>query len=221
MNRRLVESTLGLALLSCAASCASAPASRVLPPAPGPSSAITEPSAMALATSEPSPTATMATPATASAPSASASVPISGPPPGLPPPRPATIRLSSAGGSEPGDPALTAGDRAFESGNLAEAQRNYEIARSAAPRSPGPVVGLIRVRIARVDVPLDYAAAKGNAAIAAAGRELALATKAAPGFGPAFVELGRSRLLLGDAAGAIDALRKAAKLLPDEPEAHS
>jgi len=127
----------------------------------------------------------------------------------LPPPRPVTIRL--------GDGELAAGDDAFEKGDLAGAQKHY----AAAPAGPGATVGLARVRIAKLDLPLDYAAAKGSAPVTAAAVELARTVKAAPAFGPAYVELGRARLLLGDAPGAIDSLRKGTELLPDEPEAHS
>ena len=42
-----------------------------------------------------------------------------------------------------------------------------------APRGAASAVGLARVRIASVDAPLDYAAAKGNAEVAAAATELA------------------------------------------------
>jgi len=124
-------------------------------------------------------------------------------------PRPSTIAL--------GDGELAAGDAAFEKQDFAEAQRHYEAAPTGAARS----VGLARVRIARVQVPLDYGAARGNAEVRASEIDLARAARAAPGLGPAFVELGRARLLLGDASGAIEALRNGVRLLPQEPEAHS
>jgi Flp pilus assembly protein TadD len=127
----------------------------------------------------------------------------------LPPPRATTIRL--------GEGELAAGDAACERGDLDGARKHY----AAAPKGVAASVGLARVRIMRVDAPLDYASAKGNAEVAAAARELQRASKAGPTFGPAFVELGRARLLLGDAPGAIDALQKGTQLLPDEPEAHS
>ncbi len=127
----------------------------------------------------------------------------------LPPPRPVTIKL--------GDGELAAGDAACEKGELDSARKHY----SAAPKGVPASVGLARVRIMRVDAPLDYASAKGSAEVAAAAGELLRASKAGPTFGPAFVELGRARLLLGDAPGAIDALQKGTQLLPDEPEAHS
>jgi len=127
----------------------------------------------------------------------------------LPPPRPTTIKL--------GDDELAAGDAACEKGDLDAARKHY----TSGPKGVPASVGLARVRIMRVDAPLDYAAAKGNAEVTAAAAELLRASKAGPTFGPAFVELGRARLLLGDAPGAIDALQKGTQLLPDEPEAHS
>ncbi|MDP8998780.1 MAG: tetratricopeptide repeat protein, partial [Myxococcota bacterium] len=135
-------------------------------------------------------------------------------------PRPTTIPLCTRTG-DPGDAELAAGDDAFERGDLTAAQKHYGMAHAAAPRSVAASVGLARVRIARVDVPLDYAAAKGNPEIKAAARDLARATNAAPSFGPGLVELGRALLLLGDAPAAIDALRKGTQLVPAEPEAHS
>jgi Flp pilus assembly protein TadD len=148
------------------------------------------------------------TPAPAPAPGSTANVDSTASAP-LPPPRPTTLRL--------GDGELAAGDEACEKGDLDAARKHY----AAAPRGVASTVGLARVRIARVDVPLDYAAAKGNAEVAAAAADLLRATRAVPPFGPAFVELGRARLLLGDAPGAIGALQKGTQLLPDEPEAHS
>src|ERR1700722_17285449 len=127
----------------------------------------------------------------------------------LPPARPTTIAL--------GDGELAAGDAAFERGDLAAAQKHY----SAAPHGAPSSVGLARVRLAKVNAPFDYAAAKGNAEITAVASELARVVKTAPAFGPGFVELGRARLLLGDAPGCIDAMRRGTELLPDEPEAHS
>jgi len=130
-----------------------------------------------------------------------------------------TIPLAGRGG--PDDAELAAGDDAFERGDLAEAEQHYTSARLAAPRAPGANVGLARLRIARLDFPLDYGSAKGNPVVAAAAADLARAAAADPSFGPAFVELGRARLLLADGVGALDALRKGTSLLPDAPEAHS
>src|SRR5260370_1237609 len=137
-----------------------------------------------------------------------------------PPPHAMTIRLSS-GNSDSGDAEVAAGDEAFERGDLAQASKYYEAARILAPKNVAPRVGVARVRLALASVPLDYGSAKGSKEVAAAAAELAMAVKAAPSFGPGYVELGRARLLLGDASGAVEALETAARLLPDEPEAHS
>jgi Flp pilus assembly protein TadD len=136
------------------------------------------------------------------------------------PSRQATIRLSSGKGG-PGDAYLAAGDDAFERGDLAEAQKRYDAARKAVTGSVAAEVGLARVRVASVDVPLDYASAKDNPVIVAAAADLARLAKRSPAFAPTYVELGRCRLLLGDAPGAIDALVVGTRLSPDEPEAHS
>ena len=138
------------------------------------------------------------------------------PTPPLPPPRSAVIPLSNEKESN-----LALGDAAFARGDLSEARKHYDDARAADPRGVAPLVGLARVRIALVDVPLDYAAAKGNREIIAAEKDLARAVKAGPSFGPAFIELGRARLLLGDAPQAIDALKRGVEMLADEPEARS
>jgi Flp pilus assembly protein TadD len=162
--------------------------------------------------------------APAPAPAASpelAPVPAPAPAPAaLPPPRPAIIRLSSGNG-DPGDSELAAGDDALAQGNVDAAEKHFMAALAQAPKSPAVAVGLARVRLARVDVPLDFGAAKGNASLAAAAADLVRVTKAAPAFGPAFVDLGRARLLLGDAPAAIDAMKRGVQLLPDEPEVHS
>jgi Flp pilus assembly protein TadD len=134
--------------------------------------------------------------------------------------RSSTIRLSSALDAA-GDPEIANGDDAFERGDLADAERHYRSAHAAAPASVAASVGLSRVQIARLDLPLDYAVAKGNVVVAAAAADLARAANAAPAFGPAFVELGRAQLLLGDAPQAIVALEKGTRLLDGVAEAHS
>jgi Flp pilus assembly protein TadD len=134
-------------------------------------------------------------------------------------PRPTEIPLASGHGLEDAD--LAGGDSAFERGELGDALDHYEAARKEAPASPAAMVGIARVRIAKLGLPLDYAAGKGNATVAAVAAQLAQVAKSATSFGPLFVELGRARLLLGNAPGSLDALKNGVRLLPDEPEAHS
>jgi Flp pilus assembly protein TadD len=136
------------------------------------------------------------------------------------PSRPATIPLS-IGNGEVGDAEVAAGDEAFGRGDWDAAQRHYDAAHASAPKGVGAAVGLLRVRVARANVPLDYAAAKGSREVGAAARDLAGIARSAPSFGPAFVELGRALLLLGDAPGAIAAMRTGVRLLPDAAEARS
>jgi Flp pilus assembly protein TadD len=135
-------------------------------------------------------------------------------------PRSATIRLSSDPTS-PGYAELAAGDDSFERGQLPLAQAHYEAARRASPLGVAARVGLARVRVARTGVKLDYGSATGNQEIAAVAKDLSRAASQVPPFAPAYVELGRCLLLLGDARGAIDSLTTGAGLLPLEPEAHS
>ncbi len=144
------------------------------------------------------------------------------PPPAqsFPPSKPTTIALSS-GGDTTLDRELAAGDAAFESGALDDAKKHYEAARVAGAKRAGPIVGLARVRIAKVGVPMDFAIAKGNKEIEAAVTELKGAAKREVDFGPAYVELGRAELLLGDAVAALDSLRRGVALLGAEAEAHA
>ena len=138
----------------------------------------------------------------------------------LPPPKPVTLPLASRTG-DPVDEQIVSGDQLFEQGDLAGAAHQYEAAKRSAPKRAAPIVGLARVTIARSPAPMDYAAAKGDKTILAASKELKRATQIDATFGPAYVELGRALLLLGDAPGAIDSLRKGVQLLPSEAEAHS
>jgi Flp pilus assembly protein TadD len=140
--------------------------------------------------------------------------------PKYPPPKPTTISLASPAG-DACDIELKAGDDAFEANDLDGSQNHYLAAKKAGSKRSGPLVGIARVKIAKQNVAYDFAAAKGNAEITSAVKDLRAAAKMDPAFGPAQVELGRALLLLGDAAGAIDALKKGATLLPTDPEAHS
>ena len=140
-------------------------------------------------------------------------------PKNAPPPRPTTVKLARSE-DEPGKTDLDAGDAAFERGDLPAAKKAYEAAKKVSKKS-APLVGLARVRIAQTDLPLDYAAGKGNKAVMEAVRDLRTAAKLDAEYGPAQMELGRALLLLGEADGALASLREGVRLLPEEPEAHS
>ncbi len=135
----------------------------------------------------------------------------------LPPPKPTVVPLAGAG-HDPVDAELDQGDAAMRAGDLAAAAKHYEAARKLGPRRPGPAVGLARVRVAKTGVAADYGAGKGNAAVAAAIKDLKRVTAHDKTYGPAWAELGFAQLLASDAQGALTSMRKAAELLPDEPE---
>ena len=127
------------------------------------------------------------------------------------------VRLST----NSNDADLVAGDDAFERGDWREAQRRYSAARATARTRAAGAVGVARVMIARVGVALDFGAAKGDATVAAAAADLERVVRNNSSFGPGFVELGRAKLLLGDAQGAVLAMRRGTELLVDDAEAHS
>ncbi|HEY2368202.1 MAG TPA: tetratricopeptide repeat protein, partial [Polyangiaceae bacterium] len=108
-----------------------------------------------------------------------------------------------------------------EKNALGDAKQHYEAAKKLGPKRAGPIVGLLRVKIAKSNAALDYGAAKGNADVTAAARELKSALAVEKDYGPAYAELGRAQLMLGDGDGALASLRKAAELLPHDAETQS
>ncbi len=142
------------------------------------------------------------------------------PPETLPPPKPTTIRLSSTTGDAV-DQELDKGDAAFERNALDEARVHYDAARKLGPKRAGPSVGIARVRIAKSTSALDYGVAKGNAEVNTAVRELKTALAIEKDYGPAYAELGRAQLLVGDGDAALVTLRRGAELLPNDAEAQS
>ena len=99
--------------------------------------------------------------------------------PTYPPPKSTTISVASAAG-DACDQELTAGDDAFEANDLDGAEKHYLAAKTAAPKRSGPMVGLARVKIAKQNVPYDFAAAKGNAQITTAAKDLKHAAQLEP-----------------------------------------
>jgi Flp pilus assembly protein TadD len=116
---------------------------------------------------------------------------------------------------------LDLGDTAFEKDDYAGARKAYESARKADEKHPGGETGIARTAIAMLNLPTDYAVAKGNAKLLAVATSLDAICKKFEDYGPAWVEAGRAKLLLGDAPGALTALREGYRLLPNEPEAAS
>lgn len=138
----------------------------------------------------------------------------------LPPPKPATIPLSK-GPTDKIDAQLKAGDEAFEKNDYAAAETKYKEAAGIAPKHPGPIVGLARVRIGKTGLDLEWLSAKGNKEVDAAIKDLKRATQLEDTYGPAFAELGRALLMVGDGDAAVASLVKATQLLPNDPETHS
>jgi Flp pilus assembly protein TadD len=138
----------------------------------------------------------------------------------LPPPKPTTISLAHTGDDKL-DAVLAQGDKAFEDSDYAKAAASYKIAMTMAPKRAAPIVGSARVRAAKASPSLGFAAAEKNYEVIGASKDLKRAADMEPTLGAAQVELGRAYLLLGDGPQAEAALRKGARLLADDPEAHS
>jgi len=138
----------------------------------------------------------------------------------LPPAKPTTIRLASSVG-DAADQELDRGDAAFEKNALGDAKTHYEAARRIAARRAGPLVGIARVRIAKSNATADYGASKGNGEVIGAVRDLKTALALEKDNGPAYAELGRAQLMIGDADAALASLQRASELLPNEAEAQS
>lgn len=116
---------------------------------------------------------------------------------------------------------IEAGDDAFEAATFPAALHHYEAAKRIAPRSLAARTGVLRARLATRVPGLAYAAGAGDREVDASVGELDRLAVEAPAFGPALFELGRGRLILGDADAALPPLQRAARLLPDEAEVHS
>lgn len=150
-----------------------------------------------------------------------AAAPAAQPPLPSAPPRPVTIPLVPAGEESPYANAIRTGDEAFEKNDLAGAQRAYDAARKLAPKRAAAAVGVARVKIAKTNVAFEFAAGKKNPVIMQAAAELARIVASDSDNGPALAELGRAQLLLGDADKVVTSLKRAAELLPEQPEVQS
>lgn len=136
-------------------------------------------------------------------------------------PRPVTIPLVPEGEDSAYATAIRQGDDAFERNDLAATERAYQSAKKIAPKRSPALVGLARLRIAKTNVPFEFAAGKKNPVVVEAAAELTRIVAADKDNGPALAELGRAQLLLGDAAKVVPSLKRASELLPDHPEVQS
>ncbi len=136
--------------------------------------------------------------------------------------KPGTVAGGLARGSgTPQDRALLSGDRALDADDLPGARRAYLQALELAPDDPAARVGLVRVALAEAGIETSYAAAPDHPKLMELRRELETIVQIDTEYGPAQLELGRVLLILGQAARARDSLRRAARLLPTDAEAHS
>lgn len=126
------------------------------------------------------------------------------------------------GNGTPADAKLKEGDELFDAGKYKEAESAYRKAIALAPNDPAPVVGAVRARLAKDEVPVDFGTGKTNKTLAAAIAELKRALKLdADSYAPVHLELGRALLVQGKADPALESLRKAVTIDPREAEAHS
>ena len=93
--------------------------------------------------------------------------------------------------------------------------------RANRKKDPAAIVGLVRARLAKADVPSEYAAAPKSPVVAAAIRDLKNAIKLDDGYEPAHLDLGKALLVQGKADDADKELMRAVELAPADAEAHS
>jgi Flp pilus assembly protein TadD len=140
----------------------------------------------------------------------------------FPPPKPVVIKLARGDGSPP-DAELAQGDAAMEASDYRGAEAHYAKAAKLAPKDAAAKVGKARASSTQAAPDFGYASAKGDRTVTAAVAALksVVADPANASYGPGFAELGRAELLLGDAPSAVDHLKRAVELLPQEAEVHS
>ena len=131
----------------------------------------------------------------------------------LPPPSPSTLPLAADGTGEPGDESSRRRRRRLRGAAISPPPRSSTtLARQRAPKRAAPPWGSRACAIAQGRRPARLRAPRRATRAIVAARPICCARRSSssPTFGPAFVELGRALLLLGDAAGAIDALQQGA-----------
>ena len=125
------------------------------------------------------------------------------------------------GTGSPADKRLAEGDAAYARGDYEAAEKAYKTAGDLDKKDPAPIVGAVRARLAKEDVPTDFGGAPESRALDAAIKELKRAIKLDPRYAPAHTELGRALLVQGKAPEAEGALQRGAELAPNDPEARS
>ena len=153
---------------------------------------------------------------------AASGAPSSAPPPPVPPRPPGTVLGGLARGTgDAADKALLEGDRAIEAGDAKKAKQAYTKAKRLAPKDPAAAVGLIRARLAELEVPAGYAAAPADRRVKKLLTQVDRVIASNPRYGPAHLERGRMLLIIGSAPEALAALQTAVRSIPGDPEAQS
>lgn len=123
-----------------------------------------------------------------------------------------------AGTTSPAEPALVEADAALARDQLDVAQRHYEQALRLAPGDAAAQLGLLRVRWARLDLPLAYAEAPQHPGVQKlVGDADGLLTRH-PDYVPALLDQGRWLIVLGEPARARAVLERAERLGAQDPE---
>src|SRR5688572_14267333 len=176
------------------------------PTPPPPETPPHEPVASPPPPASPAPTATPAAPAPAPA------------PPRDNTPAPRTL---ARGVGTPTDQALASGDDAYDRDDLAAAKKYYKKAQGLAQNDPAPAVGLARVELDESKVDIVFGIAAKDPRLVALLAKLDAARRLDQDYGPVELERGKVLFVLGRADEALEALRRAVLLRPNDVDAHA
>jgi tetratricopeptide (TPR) repeat protein len=118
---------------------------------------------------------------------------------------PPTAAAAAAAPPKPPSPAdaeLTAADAALERDQLDEAGRHFQRALALAPSDPAARLGALRLRFAKLGLPLAYAEAPQQPELQKLVREAEAISAEHPDFAPALLEQGQWLIVLGEAPRA-------------------
>ncbi|OQB16872.1 MAG: TPR repeat-containing protein YrrB [Deltaproteobacteria bacterium ADurb.Bin207] len=132
----------------------------------------------------------------------------------------AVVGLARGTGT-PADQALARGDDAYRNEQWDAASEAYLQAQRLAPTDPAPLVGQVRVALAKADAPTAHAADPQQPLVRQSVAKLRQARRLDPSYGPALVELGQALLVLDESEEALSVLQAAVQQLPSNPDALS
>ena len=125
------------------------------------------------------------------------------------------------GTGTPSDQALARGDEAFQREKWDDALHAYVEAARLSPDDPAPIVGQVRATLEMADAPTAHASDPNNESIRRAVAQLRIAVRLDGNYGPAYKELGRALLVMGESEQALDSLQRAKERMPNDAEVHS